>query len=102
LSGIAISLSAECWYRAQDQKTIPTKIPTNCPAVADYGRTAAKKSRVKLLILLAFRTPANICERAMVPRGGIEPATDFNDLAASGTLFHSIGSLGFLAAMSHL
>jgi hypothetical protein len=37
----------------------------------------------------------------MVPRGGIEPATDFNDLAAGGTLFHSIGSLGFLASMSH-
>jgi len=37
----------------------------------------------------------------MVPRGGIELATDFNDLATSGTLFHSIGSLGFLAAMSH-
>jgi hypothetical protein len=44
---------------------------------------------------------ANSCEWADGAGGGIEPAKDFNGLAASGTLFHSIESLGFFAAMSH-
>jgi hypothetical protein len=52
------------------KNAIPTKIPTNCPAGRDYGRTIVIKSSLIGLFLLMFRTTANICERCLVPVEG--------------------------------
>jgi hypothetical protein len=75
VSGIFFSSSSRVGIVALAQNTIPTKIPTNRPAARDYGRTTVIKSRRIKLFLKEFQTSANICEREVVPRGGIEPPT---------------------------
>jgi hypothetical protein len=53
------------------------------------------------LVFAGVQTCANICERDVVPRGGMPQPNENNNLEFGGTFKSSTGSFGFLPRVSH-
>ena len=90
-----------CWYRDVREKRDTNKNTNKSSGCPRLWQNTREQIRSIGLFLQRFRTPANICEHDVVPRGGLSQTCNINCLSCPTLLECPIVSHSLFLKLSH-